>query len=207
MLEEILVDEGGTAALGEPIARLRGGTARPPPAGRRSSVAAPAPGRTAHARHRSRGGWRTTSASSSARSRAPGRAGGSSAPTSGGADRRAEPAAPVAAEPAEMGRGFVYDLPQTPTQRTIAQRMSESRSTIPEFTLETEIAMDAVATAREELTRSGRRPDAVVQRLRRTARPRWRCATSRRSTGATRTGDAPVRAASTSASRSPPTTH
>jgi pyruvate dehydrogenase E2 component (dihydrolipoamide acetyltransferase) len=46
----------------------------------------------------------------------------------------------------------------TPTQRTIAQRMTESRTVIPEFTLEAEIDMEAAALLREELRELGRDP-------------------------------------------------
>jgi pyruvate dehydrogenase E2 component (dihydrolipoamide acetyltransferase) len=46
----------------------------------------------------------------------------------------------------------------TPTQRTIAQRMTESRAQIPEFTLEAEIDMEAAAGARDELRTLGREP-------------------------------------------------
>src|SRR5262249_8523732 len=46
----------------------------------------------------------------------------------------------------------------TPTQRTIAARMAESRAQIPEFTLEAEIDMEAVAEVREELRELGREP-------------------------------------------------
>src|SRR5207245_3148042 len=44
------------------------------------------------------------------------------------------------------------------TQRTIAQRMSESRSSIPEFTLECEILMDATSQLREDLRSGGYDP-------------------------------------------------
>ena len=46
----------------------------------------------------------------------------------------------------------------TATQRTIARRMAESRTTIPEFTLEAEIDMEAAAMLREELRDLGREP-------------------------------------------------
>ena len=50
------------------------------------------------------------------------------------------------------------DVPLTRTQRTIAQRMTESRASIPEFTLEAEIDMEAAATLRDELRVLGREP-------------------------------------------------
>src|SRR6185436_20032615 len=61
-------------------------------------------------------------------------------------------AAPVPAPAAED------EVELTPTQRTIAQRMTESRAQIPEFTLEVEIDMEAAAAAREELRTLGREP-------------------------------------------------
>ncbi len=197
VLEEILVDEGASAMLGEPIARLRVGTA--PVAVRRRPRAPTASGirrppTATRVQRRSRGASPNSSASSSARSRAAGRAGGSSAPTS------------AAAEPEETGRGFVTVIPQTPTQRTIAQRMSESRSTIPEFTLETEIAMDAVATAREELRAAGADPmpsyNDFVVRAAALALREFPALNASYADGETARGTA----ASTSASRSPPTT-
>ena len=68
--------------------------------------------------------------------------------------RRAAGEAPpsvAAAAPPEAGRGTPTEIQLTATQRTIAQRMTESRSGIPEFTLETEIGMDAAHDLRIEL--------------------------------------------------------
>jgi pyruvate dehydrogenase E2 component (dihydrolipoamide acetyltransferase) len=56
------------------------------------------------------------------------------------------------------GRGTATEVAHSPTQRTIAQRMAESRASIPEFTLEVEIAMDAVAAARDALEDGGGEP-------------------------------------------------
>jgi pyruvate dehydrogenase E2 component (dihydrolipoamide acetyltransferase) len=50
------------------------------------------------------------------------------------------------------------EIELTPTQRTIAQRMTESRAQIPDFTLEVEIDMEAAAEAREALQALGREP-------------------------------------------------
>jgi pyruvate dehydrogenase E2 component (dihydrolipoamide acetyltransferase) len=63
-----------------------------------------------------------------------------------------------AAATAGGDRGSATEIPHTLTQRTIAARMSESRSSIPEFTLEAEIDMDSAAAVRDELKRSGRQP-------------------------------------------------
>ena len=59
------------------------------------------------------------------------------------------------ASPAPAGED---EIELTPTQRTIAQRMTESRAQIPEFTLEAEIDMEAAAEAREALQALGREP-------------------------------------------------
>jgi pyruvate dehydrogenase E2 component (dihydrolipoamide acetyltransferase) len=52
----------------------------------------------------------------------------------------------------------VEEIALTSTQRTIAQRMSQSRTEIPEFTLEAEIDMEALAELRKELRGLGRKP-------------------------------------------------
>ena len=56
------------------------------------------------------------------------------------------------------GRGEVRVLELTATQRTIARRMSESRTEIPEFTLEAEIDMESAARMRDDLRESGTEP-------------------------------------------------
>ena len=50
------------------------------------------------------------------------------------------------------------EIALTSTQRTIAQRMSQSRTEIPEFTLEAEIDMESAARMRDDLRESGREP-------------------------------------------------
>jgi pyruvate dehydrogenase E2 component (dihydrolipoamide acetyltransferase) len=77
--------------------------------------------------------------------------------------------ATTATEPTGVtrGRGAVTEIPLSPTQRTIARRMAESRSEIPEFTLEAEISMEAAHVLREGLRDpDGRAPsfnDLVVR--------------------------------------------
>jgi pyruvate dehydrogenase E2 component (dihydrolipoamide acetyltransferase) len=65
------------------------------------------------------------------------------------------------------GRGSVTEVQLSTTQRTIARRMVESRSEIPEFTLEAEISMEAAHVLREGLRDpDGRAPsfnDLVVR--------------------------------------------
>jgi pyruvate dehydrogenase E2 component (dihydrolipoyllysine-residue acetyltransferase) len=174
ILEEILVDEGGTALLGAPIARLRtaGGAAAPAP------VAAPAapvevaevapavverPAKENRARAtpvaRRLANDLGVGLDGISGSGPGGRIVGSDVRTAQGTAESAAPASVAAAAPPDAGgRGAVEELPQTTTQRTIAQRMSESRSEIPEFTLEAEIRMGAAAALRNQLKTSGREP-------------------------------------------------
>jgi pyruvate dehydrogenase E2 component (dihydrolipoamide acetyltransferase) len=56
---------------------------------------------------------------------------------------------------AESGRGVLTSVPHSATQRTIAERMARSRAEIPEFTIETEISMEAAACLREDLRAGG----------------------------------------------------
>ena len=155
VLEEILVEAGGSAGLGSPIARLRVG--RDPASASRAPVpvAAPAPARakaTPVARQRaaelgvplsgivgSGPGGRIVAADVESATIGAGR-----------------PPAPIAAP--QTGRGKVIRLPHTVTQRTIARRMSDSRTTIPEFTLEAEIPMDGAGELRESLRAEGCEP-------------------------------------------------
>jgi pyruvate dehydrogenase E2 component (dihydrolipoamide acetyltransferase) len=67
------------------------------------------------------------------------------------------PAAPAtAAAPGGRGEETVVDL--TPTQRTIVERMTRSRSEIPEFTLQIAVDMEGVAALRDELRGQGCSP-------------------------------------------------
>jgi pyruvate dehydrogenase E2 component (dihydrolipoamide acetyltransferase) len=65
-------------------------------------------------------------------------------------------ASPAPAEAA--GRGAVSEVKLSATQRTIAARMSESRSEIPDFTVEADALMDAAHGLREEIKTAGRKP-------------------------------------------------
>jgi pyruvate dehydrogenase E2 component (dihydrolipoamide acetyltransferase) len=167
VLEEIVVDDGGTAALGEVIARLRTEGAAPVAAEPSAVVAVPAAAAPAEAqpagRERESG---TRHRATPVARRLAGELGVSLAAVAGtgpggrivGADVRAATGngSPTAVIPG--GRGEVRVLELTATQRTIAQRMSESRREIPEFTLEAEIDMEAVARLRDELRTTGREP-------------------------------------------------
>jgi pyruvate dehydrogenase E2 component (dihydrolipoamide acetyltransferase) len=148
VLEAIVVGEGETAALGAPIAtlRLREGDGAEP--------AAPTGPRTAAPRGRVR-------ATPVARRLAAQLGISLHALTGSGPGGRIVARdvtlAPLddAAVPASGGRGSVTELAQTTTQRTIAQRMSDSRAQVPEFTLEAEIAMEGAARLREDLRAGG----------------------------------------------------
>ena len=162
VLEEIVVGDGETAALGAVIARATGdGPAKAGAAAARSAAsrarrrpgrpsppraATAAPRRGGSGQPRSRGGWPGSWVSRSRTSTARARAGGSCAPTCG---------RPPAARAPATG---TTEVALTATQRTIAQRMSASRAEIPEFTLEAEIDMEAAAAMREELRELGREP-------------------------------------------------
>src|SRR5438067_8590124 len=141
VLGAIVVDEGGTADLGAVIARLVvDGDPVPRPAEPRSR-----PGAGARAR-----------ATPVAR-RLADQLGVSlsvlvgSGP--GGRIVRADVrrAAGPASARTTFDRGRVEELALTPTQRTIAERMALSRSSIPEFTVESEVSMEAVARLRDDL--------------------------------------------------------
>jgi pyruvate dehydrogenase E2 component (dihydrolipoamide acetyltransferase) len=162
-LEEILVAPGNAAALGEPIARLRvtDGAAAPPPAVAASHPAVPASGAPGTATPApSPPVARGTRARATPVARALAAAlgvplDGVSGTGLGGrivrADVRALAPADGGAPSQTGGRGAATELRHTPTQRTIADRMTESRATVPEFTLESEISMEAAKSLRAEL--------------------------------------------------------
>jgi pyruvate dehydrogenase E2 component (dihydrolipoamide acetyltransferase) len=150
VLEEILVDEGGTATLGATIATLRVTGAAPVP---RPAEPAPEP---ASSRPRATPIARRLASQLGVPI-------GSVAGTGPGgrivgSDVRAAAGNGSVEPPSQGGRGAVTEVPHTATQRTIAQRMSESRSSIPEFTLECEILMDAASHLREDLRAGGYDP-------------------------------------------------
>jgi pyruvate dehydrogenase E2 component (dihydrolipoamide acetyltransferase) len=169
-LEEIVVVEGQSAALGEVIARIRvDSAARPAPRQRKLSAeeppapAAETPERRTPAAKRGRA-RATPVARRLARQLGVGLAGLDGSGPNGrivASDVRAA-AAPgkgaLEAPTHEGGRGVATEAPHTPTQRTIAQRMAESRASIPDFTIEAEILMEAAAALRDELQTDGREP-------------------------------------------------
>jgi pyruvate dehydrogenase E2 component (dihydrolipoyllysine-residue acetyltransferase) len=147
ILEEILVDDGGTAPLGATIATLRlsEGALVPHSVKPASDTTSARPRATPIARRLA--AQLSVPLGSLHGSGPGGRIVGSDVRAAAG-DGAPEP-------PTEGGRGAVVEVPHTATQRTIAQRMSESRSSIPEFTLECEILMDAASLLREDLRSGG----------------------------------------------------
>ena len=161
VLEEIVVDEGTTAALGQTIARASGAGA----AGSAQPAATVPAVPSSEGSDRLKPVTAVQDGSNSGRSRATPVArklaaqlgvelAGVEGTGPGGRIVRADVRdAASATEPAGED-----EVELTPTQRTIAQRMTESRAQIPEFTLEAEIDMEAAAEAREELRSLGREP-------------------------------------------------
>jgi pyruvate dehydrogenase E2 component (dihydrolipoamide acetyltransferase) len=168
VLEEIVVDDGGTAALGAVIARLRTRGAAPaapaPAAGTAPEPPAPEAPATAATRRPVRNG--RARATPLARRLAgelgmplDGLTGSGPGGRIVGADVRAARAATSAETPAtDKGRGTVTERPHTATQRTIAARMTESRTAVPEFTLEAELSMEAAVRLRNDLRAGGVEP-------------------------------------------------
>ena len=138
-LEEILVAEGVTAGLGEPIARLAGN-------GVVDTRGAPGPRRTVRSRPRATPVARRTAAQFAISLHELTGTG------PGGRIRkldvlRANPGAAVATADSPRGRTTV--VPLSPTQETIARRMSKSRTEIPSF----DVVVDADVSTVVELRR------------------------------------------------------
>jgi pyruvate dehydrogenase E2 component (dihydrolipoamide acetyltransferase) len=160
MLEEVLVDDGGTAALGAVIARMRvegavPAVVAPAPA---APAASPSPAPALEARP-STGRHRATPVARRLAGQLGVSLGGVAGTGPGGRIVRADVRAAAGNGSVDAGsRGEVQVLELSATQRTIAQRMSESRREIPEFTLEAEVDMEAAARLRDELRAAGREP-------------------------------------------------
>ncbi len=159
VLEEIVVGDGAAAALGEVIARARAEGAVPAAArsenrgqssGRSLPEASPRPQRNGKERRH-----RATPVARRLASELGVSLEGVSGSGPGGRIVRADVRKASSGGPQPSG---TTDVTLTRTQRTIAQRMTESRASIPEFTLEAEIDMEAAATLRDELRVLGREP-------------------------------------------------
>jgi pyruvate dehydrogenase E2 component (dihydrolipoamide acetyltransferase) len=170
VLEEIVVADGETAALGAVIARAStagsAAAAPPPPAPAEPKPAEASPAETppaeAPAAPRAASGFdgkraRATPVARRVASQLGVALDGLEGTGPGGRIVRADVrAAAGRAEPAPEAAPAA--TPLTATQRTIAQRMSESRGEIPEFTLEAEIDMERAVAMRDELREAGREP-------------------------------------------------
>jgi pyruvate dehydrogenase E2 component (dihydrolipoamide acetyltransferase) len=167
-LDAILVPEGATVAVGEPIATLANGDgagreaspaparAQPAPAAPGRAVATPVARRTAVELGISLHGIAGT--------------GPGGRITVEDVQRAAAEAPTTAAAPADApvsGKGEVTVHEPTPTQATIARRMVESATTIPVFTVSADIDVSQiVASRREARERGGEAPsvnDFVVK--------------------------------------------
>ena len=169
VLDEIVVEEGSTAALGTTIARASGtGPSRPAAPAAPTPVAAPAAVEAPAVAAPRNGGEPGRSRATPVARRLAAELGVELAALEGTgpggrivrADVRdaAEPAVTDAPQAPAAAPAGAEDVELTPTQRTIAARMGESRSQIPEFTLEAEIDMEALAELRDELRDLGREP-------------------------------------------------
>ena len=63
--------------------------------------------------------------------------------------------------PARGAKGLVTTVQPSRIQVQIAQRMAESKATVPDFTLHAEVAMEQAVELRAQLRRAGRTGDAV----------------------------------------------
>jgi pyruvate dehydrogenase E2 component (dihydrolipoamide acetyltransferase) len=73
----------------------------------------------------------------------------------------AAPPAPAAAQPARGNKGGVTRQELSRIQVQIAQRMAESKATIPDFTLHAEVDMEQAVALREQLRKAARAGDVV----------------------------------------------
>lgn len=159
VLGDIVVDEGGTADLGAVIARLiveGGGDQLPSP---RPGPTAVGPEAAAVADQNGEG-----ASDRQARARATPVArklagqlgvplGDLQGSGPGGRIVRADvhQAAGAPGDGWSDGRGNAISIAHSPTQRTIAERMTGSRSSVPDFTVEAEVDMSGVVRLREDL--------------------------------------------------------
>jgi pyruvate dehydrogenase E2 component (dihydrolipoamide acetyltransferase) len=147
-LESILVAEGGSAAVGQPIAALVGagnGAAPAPKAARPNAT--PVARRTAVELGVSLHGVEGTGPGGRVTRDDVVRAAGASPPPA----------------PAADARGAVRALELTPTQATIARRMVESATTIPAFTVSVDVDMSLVTALRKDVEEAPSLNDFVVR--------------------------------------------
>jgi len=160
VLGDIIVDEGSTADLGAVIARLIVEGSDSVVGSTRSSARAVPP--EPHSAIATQNGESVRAPSTRARATPVARklAGKLGVPLAelqgsgpGGRIVRADVrhAARTPSESNAAGRGEAVSISHSPTQRTIAERMAASRSSIPDFTVEAEVDMAGVVRQREDL--------------------------------------------------------
>jgi pyruvate dehydrogenase E2 component (dihydrolipoamide acetyltransferase) len=178
-LDAILVPEGGTAAIGEPIATLANGDGaveqRQQPAQRpKEAQAAPAPVETERRAAGDGAASQRPNATPVARRTAVelgvslhGIAGTGPGGRITQEDVRQAAATGVQEPAAAPGKGDVQVLELTPTQATIARRMIEAATTIPAFTVSADVDMSLITAlrraAREEREDAPSLNDFVVK--------------------------------------------
>ena len=175
MLDSILVPEGGTAAIGEPIATLANGAGEPDGDRRRASARqepaqAPSVAAVAAPARRDGSGGERPNATPVARRTAVelgvslhGIAGtGPGGRITREDVRRAasEPGEP-AQEPAAGGKGEARTIELTTTQATIARRMVQSATTIPSFTVSIDVDMSLITELRRGAREAGNEAPSV----------------------------------------------
>jgi pyruvate dehydrogenase E2 component (dihydrolipoamide acetyltransferase) len=168
-LDSILVPEGASAAIGEPIATLANGAGSP------GSAARPAPERQAPTEPRptvAAAPARAADGSPSGRPNATpvarrtavelgvslhgvGGTGPGGRITREDVERAAEATGETAPALTAAGKGDVQTVQLTPTQATIARRMVESATTIPVFTVSADIDLSLVAALRRGAQEEG----------------------------------------------------
>ena len=170
-LDSILVPEGATVAVGEPIATLANGDgaarvdARPAPAEPEPAAAPPAQP-TAHvgvsaddsgpARPVATPVARRTAVELGVSLHGLTGTGPGGRITVDDVTRAAADAAPAeSAHEAVAGKGEISVLEPTPTQATIARRMTESATTIPVFTVSSDVDVSQIVSSRREARERG----------------------------------------------------
>jgi pyruvate dehydrogenase E2 component (dihydrolipoamide acetyltransferase) len=167
VIAELVVPAGSTAALGETIARIAvagDAAAAPGPVGPPPAPTEPAPVVSEEPVQRGVPGSRARATPVARRlARELGVALETVSGTGPGgrivrADVRAQRGNGQSTAVAESPRGTAVEIELTATQRTIARRMSESRSEVPDFTVETEIDMEHAHRLRQEWRAAGHDP-------------------------------------------------
>jgi pyruvate dehydrogenase E2 component (dihydrolipoyllysine-residue acetyltransferase) len=148
MLAEILVPEGGTASVGQPVAQL----------GTNGAVAAPAAAAPMDDRANATPVARRTALELGVSLHGIRGSGPGGRITREDVERAAGDAAPAAG-----GRGAVRVVELTATQATIARRMAESAATIPVFTVTIDVDVSLLTALRKDVERAPSVNDFVVK--------------------------------------------